>query len=559
MPLVASPTVQGVPHRHTVEFAQSTHSPCGYPMFKAKKPSAGLLVLVAFLGAGVSYRAQSIPILENPVHLGAGATSEMRLVENLIRDKQFDKAMNAIEVLEKKEPNNPATYNLKGAIYLGKNDIANARKSFERAAALDTKSLAATMNLAQLDLQEKNPEAARKRFQRILASDKTNAQAMMGLAGIAAATKQETEYVGWLQKAAEAEPSAVRPRVLLANYYLQKNDMQKAMTIARQTQSGNPNDIQAMDLLGTVQLAVGENKEAVITYGALVKTDPNNPVAYHKLATAQAAAGDTGAAKVSLNKALALRPDYLDAEVLLALNELYAGRSGEALKIAQQIEKKHPKSAAGPSVQGDILMAQKNFTVAFNCYERAFAINKSGLLATKMHQALSATGTPNFADAQLVQWLQDQPNDVVVRGYLASTYVKARQNRQAIEQYQRLLQIDPNNVRALNDLAWLYQQEKDARALATAEQAYRLQSDNGEIMDTLGWILVEHGKTPRGLELLKKAAAQAPASTAIRYHLAVTLAKSGDKVRARKELEDLLASNKNFPQRQEAQALLGQL
>jgi hypothetical protein len=41
--------------------------------------------------------------------------------------------------------------------------------------------------------------------------------------------------------------------------------------------------------------------------------------------------------------------------------------------------------------------------------------------------------------------------------------------------------------------------------------------------------------------------------------MAVALAKSGDKSKARKEIADLLASNKTFPQRQQAQAFLKQL
>ena len=121
------------------------------------------------------------------------------------------------------------------------------------------------------------------------------------------------------------------------------------------------------------------------------------------------------------------------------------------------------------------------------------------------------------------------------------------------------MQADPKNIRALNDLAWLYQQEKDPRALATAEQAYQLKPDNPEIMDTLGWILVDQDKAARGAELLQKAVEMAPASTAIRYHWAAALAKSGDKARARRELGDLLIKNKDFPQRLEAQALLKDL
>jgi thioredoxin-like negative regulator of GroEL len=79
------------------------------------------------------------------------------------------------------------------------------------------------------------------------------------------------------------------------------------------------------------------------------------------------------------------------------------------------------------------------------------------------------------------------------------------------------------------------------------------------MMDTLGWILVEQGKTARGLGLLQKAAEKAPASTEIRYHLAAALAKSGDNARAREELVDILAKDKQFPKRQEVQTLLRQL
>ncbi|MDQ2943238.1 MAG: PEP-CTERM system TPR-repeat protein PrsT, partial [Candidatus Dormibacteraeota bacterium] len=485
--------------------------------------------------------------------------ADVLLIQNLIREKQYDKALNAVESLETKQPKNPTTFNLKGAVYLGKGDIANARKSFEQALALESTSIAAAMNLAQLDLMENKPEVARQRFEGILARDKTNVQAMMGLAGVAAATAQETEYVAWLEKAAKARPSAVQPRVLLANFYLQKNDVQKALAMAREAQSANPNNPQALDLLGAAQLAAGEKQNAVATYGQLAKLVPKSAVARYKLATAQAATQNVGATKASLKEALALKPDYLEAEILLASAELGAGRYGEASKIAQQIQKQHPKSASGPVLQGDISMAQKQFAPALAAYEKALAINNNGLVAVKVHQALSASGKAKEADAGLLEWLKNNPSDVAARGYLATTYVRAGQTKQAIEQYQLAIQTDPNNILALNDLAWLYQKEKDPRALATAEKAYQLKPDNPEIMDTLGWILVEQGKTARGLELLQKATEKAPASTAIRFHWAATLARSGDTARARRELGDLLTKNKKFPQRQEAQDLLRQM
>jgi putative PEP-CTERM system TPR-repeat lipoprotein len=263
--------------------------------------------------------------------------------------------------------------------------------------------------------------------------------------------------------------------------------------------------------------------------------------------------------RVSLKNALALKPDYLDAEILLGSAELGASRYVEALQIAQQIQQQYPKSASGFLLQGDILMAQKQFAPARKAYEEALAMNNNGLVAVKVHRALSAGGNAKEADARLVQWLKDQPGDLNARVYLAATYMTARQYKQAIEQYQLMLQADPKNIRALNDLALLYQKEKDPRALATAEQAYQLKPDNPEIMDTLGWILVEQNNTVRGTELLQKATATAPTSTVIRYHWAAALAKSGDKAQARRELADLLAKNKAFPERLEVQELLRQL
>ncbi len=526
-----------------------------------QKPEvAGLRVELATTLSKSGKRAEAIEQFENAIQLDPTmVTADVLLIEDLIRERQFDKALQAVESLEKKQPKNPVTFNLKGAVYLGKNDVVNARKSFETAAGLETNTVTAALNLAKLDLLEKKPEAAQQRFQAMLTKDKTNVQAMMGLAAVAALTAKESESVTWLETAAKVAPSAVQPRLLLANYYLKKNDVRKALAIAQETQAINPNNTDVLDLLGSAQLAVGETQNAVMTYSQLARLMPNNPAVYYKLASAQAASQTTGAARLSLNRALALKPDHLPSEMLLASVELAAGHHAEALKIAQRIQQQYPNLTAGFGLQGDVLMAQKQFAPAQRAYEKALEIDKNGLLSVKVHQALSAGGNVSEADARLLRWLNDKPNDVAARTYLAAAYLQAGHNKKAVEQYELVLETEPKNVRALNDLAWLYQQDKDPRALATAEKGYQIEPDNPRITDTLGWILLEQGETARGLGLLQKAVEKDPVSTELRYHLAVALMKSGDNARARKELAGLLVNNKKFPERQEAQALLKRL
>jgi Flp pilus assembly protein TadD len=140
--------------------------------------------------------------------------------------------------------------------------------------------------------------------------------------------------------------------------------------------------------------------------------------------------------------------------------------------------------------------------------------------------------------------------------YLAESHLAAGEFKPAASILEGLVKRYPNNGAALNNLAWAYSEQKDPRALATAEQAYKAAGTNPAVMDTLGWMLVEQGNSARGLPLLQKAVAGAPNAPEIRYHLAVGLHKSGDKNGARKELETLLAQNRPFPQLEEARSLL---
>ena len=111
----------------------------------------------------------------------------------------------------------------------------------------------------------------------------------------------------------------------------------------------------------------------------------------------------------------------------------------------------------------------------------------------------------------------------------------------------------------LNNVAWLSRKTDPKRALALAEKANSLKPDDAGIADTLGWLLVEQGATARGLALAQKAFQLAPEQPTIHYHYAVALAKSGQKEKARRELQRLLESKKPFSQEAEARSLLGQL
>ncbi len=503
---------------------------------------------------------RGIAELESAAQLDPAQTkADAVLVLTHIARREFDQALQAALKLEKKQPDKPITYNLLGLAYLGGKDLGNARKSFERALSLQPDYLPAAVSLARMDFQAKDFERARKRFKDIIAKDGKNVRAMIALAQFEYTTGSAGEFVVWLEKAIKADPAALAPRLMLGEHYLQSHEPRKALSVAAEAKASFPGQPDVLNLLGRAQFASGEKDGAVATYQGLVSAQPQSPLAYYQLATVQVATENYPAAEDSLKKALQLKPDYLEAEGALAYLEMRSKHPKEAARIVQQVQRQYPKLAGGWALEGDILMLEKQYAQAAKAYEKAYGLAKSGALAIRSYQSLILAGNPKGAEARIQQWLLENPADSGVRLYLAGVYLTARQNKAAMEQYRQVLQRDPNSLVALNNLATLYQQEKDPRALEHAEQAYKLKPDSGATMDTLGWILVEQGKSARGLELLRKAATLNPENPEIRFHLAAALAKSGDKAGARRDLEALLAGRDKFPQREAAEALLKQL
>lgn len=473
--------------------------------------------------------------------------------------RQWDDALKAVASLEKKQPNSPITHNLRGAIYLGKNQNALARSSFEKALALDSGYFPAAMNLARLDMQDKQPAAARKRFEAVLAKDKNNMQAMLALSALESEAGHDKEMLEWLNKAAVSHKEAIQPRVLLARYYLQKKDFIHALAVAREAVSANPNSPDALDLLGSTQMNAGEKDNAVTSFSRLTALSPDLPGAWLRLGQAQDATKSTDQARSSYQKALNLKPDLIEAELALARLEFNAGRKTEALKWVQKVQQQQPKQALGFMLEGELLQTDKQYQKALEKYEQAFALSKTPDMLIRIHGVLILQGRGAEGEARLLQWAKDHPKETLVRLYLGDMYLKQGKMAAAAQQYQAVLAQFPTDLMALNNLAFAYQQMKDPRAVEVAERAYAQAPNKPDVADTLGWALVQMGDAKRGLSLLQQAHAKSPEDGTIHYHYAVALLKNSDKPHAQAELERLSALNVKFSEEAEAKALLKQI
>lgn len=485
--------------------------------------------------------------------------ADRTLILEQIQKRQFDAALQSIAALEKKAPDSPQPWNLRGLVYLSQQNLAKARENFERALKLDPTHLPAAANLAEIDLAENRPDAARARFEAVLKADKTSVSAMMGLATLAARAGNAKEQLARLEQANKAAPTALQPLIALSSYYQNQGDRAKALSYARQAIDARPDAPAALAQLGRIQALSGDALGALSTHKKLADMQPNSPDALVGLAVSQISNRQAAAGRASLQRALTLAPSHLKAQqVLLNLN-LVERKFDDALTIARRVQSQYPKAPDGYELEGDVYMRQGKPAQATALYERAFALGKSSMGFVKLGRSLHFSGATGRLDPQLVAWLDKNPDDRLVRAYAAEYFMATGRLPQAIAHYERLIREQPERADYLNNLATLYQRTNDRRAQPTAERALELAPDVPGIQDTLGWILVGQGDVAGGLKWLEKALAGAPQAASIRYHHAAALARSGDKERAKKALQALLAAEPRFPEADAARKLLATL
>jgi len=480
----------------------------------------------------------------------------MLLVINHLRMKEYDKALAAAKKLEKEKPNDAEVKTLKGNVHMARNELPQARQSFEEAIKLQPGYFSPVANLAQIDVAEKKPDAAKARLEAFLQKDPKNDQAITALASLEKSLGQNEEATKLLERAANDKPDDIRTALRLGTHYLQVNEKQKATALAQKLIVSYPSSPEVLDFSAQTQLLNGDKAAALDTYRKLAGLLPNSALAQYRIATVEMAMKNEAASVESLKKAISLKPDYLEAQAALAAVQSRNGKYDEALAIVRQVQKQLPKQPVGYSLEGDLMMLQQKPAEAVKPYEQALASNGNSAVLFKLYEALAKSGKSKEANDRVAAWLKAHPQDNAVRLHFATLNLVNNDSKGAIEQLQTILKQDPNNVGALNNLALAYHREKDPRAVEYAEKALAAAPNNPAVMDTLGTILVDSGDAKRGLPYLEKAAAAAPNSVDIRYNLGRAQAKAGDKDNARKSLEEVIAKGGNSGKVDEAKALL---
>ncbi|MBK1672852.1 hypothetical protein CKO35_05950 [Ectothiorhodospira shaposhnikovii] len=475
---------------------------------------------------------------------------------NLIQTGRFDEALEAAGSLKASLPDNPLAYNLEAMVGLGRGDMDLARSALREALDRLPGEPVTTSNLAAIEWGLGNTDEAARLYGEGLKHNPGHTALSLRLSRLKAIRGEVAEGVAVLEAAVAAHPEALEPRLVLGGYHLREGMPQRAAEVLQPARDSGSTDTRLLELLASAQLESGAGGQAITTLRLLSAQPLADADAWHRLGYRFELAGGVDDARVAYGRALELSPGHVGALPNLALLELKSGRGDEALRVARVMQGQDGLAAAGHAVEGRAHAMAQRWDEAATAFDRAYGLNPAANHAMSLSQALLVAGRVTEGVEVLRRHLERVPEDATVRNHLAETYLLLGAVDEAIAQYETLRRLQPENPLLLNNLAYLYFGTGNDRAVEYAEQAHALATENPAITHTLGWILVNRDDPERGLALLEEARHAVPERPDVRYHYAVALEKAGRRSQARRELEALLSGVPEFPQREEAAALM---
>lgn len=360
-----------------------------------------------------------------------------------------------------------------------------------------------------------------------------------------------------LEKIAKAMPERSEAWVLLGEIAIKDGQSDKAMNAALGGLAHRPTD-KTLLLLKARAEAARSPVLAIPTLERLHNLDPNDVRAALLLANTYTRAGEPKRAINLLRKQLdtdhaASRRLY---EIAMAAALYKNGARQKADKEFQSLLKAEPndptpllehvqllkEDGLWSSVAEEVLSWHRDHTK-----DSRIAVSIArGLLANDDSQARKA------AEEILRAILRDDPECTDAMGARAIMLQTTERTAEAAILYERLLGFEPDNLIAINNLAWILceDQNKYREALELAQRGLKIAPDYFDLVDTRGMIHYRLGEFEKASRDFNKCVTLGPGTTpagvATRFYLAKTLVELGENKRAIEHLNQALDLQKRI-------------
>lgn len=456
-------------------------------------------------------------------------TARNRLASIEVARGKLDEALRLVDVTLKKNPRDNDALIIRGNIALERNDPAAAIADLRAVLRDQPGAVGVLRTLARAHV--KNGESA-------LAEEA-------------------------IRQALDVAPNDVGVRIEFAQILMQTNRAEQAISMLEDGVKAAPDNVAAREALVRANILAQNFDAARAAVEDLQVAAPKLPVGPYLAGVIAQAQNRQDDAAAAYTRALELQPTAMDALAALTRVDITRGQRARALERVQAAVKANPQNAAAQNLLGELYLEAKNYDAARGPLSAATKIaSKWWLPYRNLALAQLARKDTNGAIAAYEQGVTATEREPALVADLAALYERSGRVDDAIAQYQALHEKNPQLGLAANNLAMLlvtYRKDKASLDRAKTLTQPFASSPQAPLLDTHGWVRFKLGEYDAALPVLERALERAPDSKVIRYHLAMAQLKSGQRDKARENLETALTGKATFAGVDEARTTLASL
>ncbi|MGA1863472.1 MAG: tetratricopeptide repeat protein [bacterium] len=235
----------------------------------------------------------------------------------LIKEGRLKEAVEQFKESIYLDPESSETYYNLGIAYFSLGDFDDAIREYQRALRIDPYNPGAYVNMGIAKFHKGFIDQAITDYEKAKELDPDNIEAMVNL-GVANYNmglfeKAVAEY----ESALKVDPKNIQALINLGLAYFGQGFIDKAIDEYKKILEINPNHMEAMINLGVAYFNQQRYKDAIQQYQKVIKQDPQSYQAYYGLGYSFLMMGSYNDALQNLNEALRIKPDYLEAQILL--------------------------------------------------------------------------------------------------------------------------------------------------------------------------------------------------------------------------------------------------
>lgn len=474
----------------------------------------------------------------------------------LFQQGRRDEAVQEFERLAKQAPDDRAMRTRLVAAYQSVGRLADAQKVLTDALKKNPKDLDALLQRGELFLQAGKFVEAEGDFNNVLHLKPDAPEVHYALAKLYRATGESLRQRQELASALSLNPRLVQVRLELANSLIADKAGQAALDALNQT----PEDQQ-----GIVDV-IAERNWALLSLNQAAEARKGVDTALAKARTPDLLLQDAllkirgqryNEARQALHELLGKNPNDLRALQLLVGSYSAQKQAPAAVNEVRAFASAHPQSASVQYFFGVLLLQTGDKAGAKQALTAAKAIDPNYAPADlSLAQVDLLQSDWKDARPQLNAILAKKGEDPLARQWLGMLEAASGDQAAAIADFRKVIESQPNNALALNNLAYLMAEggDRTEAPLKYAQKAVELEPSNANFEATLGWVLYRRGVYDLAIKQLESSLSKKP-SALENYHLAMAYSKAGKQERGRAALSEALRMDASLPEAKVAQEM----